>query len=165
MRQYEGREKELKLNALLLNDCFDEEWINQKNPINVYEFYGRVLDFTRSYHYDIVIGVTNTHHWFKEKYPNLKMIGYDENISDYLPKHSNVLVAGAAWNACLHKNAFCFQKLLEKSFNVYSHPKIVDSYMKSTQIVNKEMFLADGWHPVNGLFLFHHYPETQNENE
>ena len=72
----------MKINALLLNDCFDEEWITQQNPINIYSFYGRIIDFTRSYHYDVVIGLgPTTHHWFKEKYPNLtfEIINIDIN--------------------------------------------------------------------------------------
>ena len=144
----------MKINVLLLNDCFDEEWITQANPINIYSFYGRIIDFTRSYHYDTVLGLgPSTHHWFKEKYPNLKIVDYSENISDHVLDHSNILVAGTAWGACLHKNAFSFKKLKEKSFNVYSHPSIVDSYMKSTEIIREHHFLADGWTVVNGLFF------------
>lgn len=148
----------LNLDVLFLNDCGNEDWIKEDKPLNIYEFYGRILDFVNPFNFEYVLGSYcggyDTHHWFKEKYPNLIQVTNLSHFTKIVPKNSNILVAGAAWNICLHHNKyFSFNNLHNASYNIYSHPNIVDTQRHKTNRVTDKMFLDDNWKPVDNLYL------------
>ena len=122
--------------SLLLVDCWDEQWINAL-PIDAHthkhlEFYGRILDFTRRFHFDNVYAnrdrnTDSLHSWFTDRW-SVDSISLEDlkGIRD-----QNILVAGQAWNLCLHNADQISFVSAHKHNTVYSSPLIVtDHYNK-----------------------------------
>jgi len=152
----------MKFDALVLIDCWNEEWIRKENPINAREFYGRILDFCEMLSFTHVYFTDSTyptHPWFLERYPDAHIIDLDSMLLD---NHSNILVGGAAWGVCLHsKITPSFLTLADQAtnkngepvtYNIYSHPSIVDSQMSITKRIDHDDFIHDGWEPVHNFY-------------
>lgn len=147
----------MNFDALLLTDCWLEDWIKHDRPYGVREFYGRIIDFTEHLkvsHVYFCSTPARTHHWLENFYTNHIYVNDLKHLNTLLKENSTLLVGGIAWNMCLHYNEKMNFNSLRKYYTVYSHPKIVDSYMYSSyRISNKdfeENFLP--WKKINNFF-------------
>ena len=152
----------MKFNTLLLIDCFGEEWINKNNPIKLRQFYANTIDYLELFSFDQVLFSPNKddqrhsiHEWFKTAYPNAKLVDNMQDVVALVNPHTNILVGGAAWDACLHKGAINYQALQKNKFNVYSCTEIVDSFMYSSSKVTDLDFEKDNlnWQKVYNFWM------------
>ena len=136
----------MKFDALLLIDCWGEEWIRTYSPLNTREFYGRLLDFVEKSKYDKVFFCSTpmkTHNWFENFYSNHIYIDQLHELTEQLKPGSILLVGGAAWGVCLHHKVDINFQSLSTVYQVYSHPDIVDSYMHKTEKITSTHFFND----------------------
>lgn len=153
----------MKFDALLLIDCWGEEWIKTNGFPNTREFYGRVLDFVDKFEYDKVFFCSNpekTHHWFENFYSDHIYIEKlhkltSPSLTNRLKPGSTLLVGGAAWQFCLHYKAEINFHSLSTLYQVYSHPNIVDSHMHKKEKITSTHFFNDSlpWVEKQDLFF------------
>jgi len=157
----------IKFDALILIDCWGENWIKSTKPKTTMQFYARLLAFVVKKEFQQIFfcsGYVNnncdsekyrTHALFESVYPQHQYVNNLEELRNYLPDNSNVLTGGAAWQVCLHNKPGINFNLLRKFYDVYSHPQIVDSGMYSTKIINEDDFLSDSliWVPKDNYFF------------
>jgi hypothetical protein len=154
----------IKLDALLLIDCWDKQNLhNPKSDVNY--FYTGIIDFTKNLTFKKVFfcsGYVNglkstefkTDKIFEDYYTKHWYVFDIKELLRYLDKDSNVLVGGAAWGACLHNKAEMNFNLLRKYYNVYSHPKLVDSELYTEKVITEHDFISDilPWKKTEDLF-------------
>lgn len=136
----------MKFDALLLVDCWGEDWIKKGNGLHVRQFYGRVIDYAEMFSFVKVLfasGYEKTHVWFENQYPNHHYVRTMDDVKNILPKYSNILIGGAAWNFCLHKSKVSIQTLVKGGFHLYCHPELVDTGMYSNKRVTHDDFKND----------------------
>ena len=146
--------------SLLLVDCWDEQWINTL-PIGAHmhkhlEFYGRILDFTRRFHFDNVYAnsdrsTDSLHSWFTDRWSVTTISPQDLDII----RDQRILVAGQAWNLCLHEENQISFVSAHKHNTVYSSPLVVTDhynkkYNQQTASVNDIQHIAQG-KQISGL--------------
>tara|TARA_B100001996_G_scaffold77698_1_gene57350 strand:- start:398 stop:931 length:534 start_codon:yes stop_codon:yes gene_type:complete len=158
------------IDAILLNDCWGEDWIRSEGVIGALEFYGRIIDFFEGHKIlqDKSVGYkslmfSNTkhhswglHHWFKDRY-NIVEVSEPEHLRGYLRKGDNLLVTGASWKVCLHESQFSFSELQKVNMTVWSHPNLVNVTGFKEPIpprVTDIDFKKDGWEKMENKWPY-----------
>jgi len=125
--------------SVLFVDCWSDWRIRaaeKSRTQHTLEFYGRILDYTRQFHFRRAYCTPDTHPWFKQQYPEMK---------EYDPKTRNehILVCGAAWHICLHApNQTSFATVMQNN-TVYSAPHLVDSWQGTDRRITTQDFDED----------------------
>jgi hypothetical protein len=147
----------MRFDALLLVDCWDENWIRKQNGLHIRQFYGRLIDYVDMFSFVNVLfasGYENTHPWFENHYPNHRYVRNIRDVKEVLHMNSSVLIGGAAWNYCLHYAPVSIQTLSDSGYHLYSHPEIVDTGMYDNTRVTHDDFKRDNvpWRKVYDFY-------------
>ncbi len=146
----------MKFDGLLLVDCWEDKWINLSQNYKARQFYKNIIKFISDHSFGNIYFSTNndyrTHQCFYEYFENdITLVAKSQQVLG-----KTILVAGAAWDLCLHDPVLpSFVTLAHAGKTVYSSPDIVDTEVGSDTTVTDDMFKLDrriNWVKQDKLF-------------
>lgn len=133
------------MDSLILIDCWGVEWSRKYSIEKAVYLHKRILRFTEKYNFKKVFATgANQFPIARNLTSRFDLLHLNEmtELLDHIGP-SKVLVAGQAWQQCLHQRPISFPTLIEHGFTVCSHPQLVDSRVRETKRITGADFIRD----------------------
>lgn len=140
--------KEPFFDAVLLIDCWNENWLKEQGCFGAREAYGRMCDFlsysdVRLALYSCGHKSQDIHPMFREIFPELHRVETLVPFKKFVKTGGKVLVAGQAFGMCFHYNTLGCVNLIGEGYRVYSSPKLINTDYEKDTLGRKKSFKKD----------------------
>lgn len=134
--------------AVLLIDCWDNQWLNKEGAFNNRESYGRIADFLSLV--DVRLGLyscgglnQDIHPIFYDVFPEMHRVESILPFEKHVKTRSKILLAGQTFGQCFHYNKLGCLNLIKKGYKVFTSPKLIitdheTSYVSRKKIIKKD---------------------------
>ena len=170
------------MKALFLIDCWDQRWIEEKNPVGTLDYYNSLIEYLKDKTYEFVFFYDDngdgysTHSMFKERFPNhipldmpdrkegeLPQHDLFDRMSTYLNKGDSILIGGNGFNNCLCNGPYSFYTFFDIEYlKIFSCPEVVDTHISTEEKITKDDFKNHkriNWQETDNYFEMVGYDE------